>query len=355
MRTDLNSFCVGIETSIRDAIACMDKSRCGIILVVSSERKLEGTITDGDVRRMILAKVDLDESVSLALARNKGIRPHPIVIREDADPADCLHVLQENHLMHLPVLDSADSVVGLVTLDEFISDTSERIQAVVMAGGEGKRLHPLTENTPKPMLEVGDRPLLEIIIDQLKDFGVGRVHLATHHNRDKITNHFGDGKEFGIDIDYVAEDRPLGTAGALGLMETPDQTVLVVNGDILTEMDFKAMLAFHREQQSTMTVAVREYDLQLPYGVVECDGPKVRELTEKPVYRYFVNAGIYLLEPDVYSHIPSVEQFDMTDLIQALLDADLPVSSFPIREYWSDIGQYEDYEKARNWVKGDKD
>lgn len=350
MHTDLKSFCIGMNHSIRDVIARMDESRCGIVLIVSEEGKLHGTITDGDVRRAMLADMDLAAPVCTLLERKAGTRyARPITGLVTSDAKRHVEILLEHKILHLPIVDQSDRVVGLVTRDEFLP-----VQAVIMAGGSGSRLMPLTQETPKPMLRVGDRPLLEIIVEQLRDAGIRRVHVTTHHKPEKISEHFGDGQDFGVEMLYVSEDKPLGTAGALGLIELPLQTMLVINGDILTGVDLRSMLAFHREQGGDLTVAVRQYDIQLPYGVVECTGPFVSRLTEKPLVKYYVNAGIYLLEPTVQQHIPSGRRFDMTDLIQMLLDAGRPVASFPIREYWLDIGQHADYEKAQEYVKAPK-
>lgn len=349
MHEDLDRFCVQGESTIRDAIACMDRRALGIVLILSADGKLEGTITDGDVRRIMLAGIDLDQSVRTALERKKGTRyERPITSLEDRDQSEWFNLLQEHRILHLPIIGNNGQVVGLVTLDEFVRDERLPVQAVVMAGGAGKRLHPLTENTPKPMLRIGDKPLLQIIIEQLRDAGVNRVHVATHHQSEKIKEHFGDGSQFGVEVAYVAEDQPLGTAGALGLMERAEETMLVINGDILTDVNFRAILSFHREHAADLTMAVREYDIQLPYGVVEVNGAQVHGLREKPVEKYFVNAGIYLLEPVVRNYLPKREKFDMTDVVQAMIDADRSVVSFPIREYWLDIGQHEDYESVRN-------
>ncbi|MFO0733450.1 MAG: sugar phosphate nucleotidyltransferase [Nitrospiraceae bacterium] len=201
------------------------------------------------------------------------------------------------------------------------------------------------------MLPVGDKPLLEIIISHLRDSGIKRVNVSTHHQREKIESHFGDGREFGVDLSYVTEDRPLGTAGCLGLIEAPTETTLVINGDILTQVNFQAMLQFHRAQQADLTVAVRQYDVQVPFGVIESDGVMVRGVTEKPVFNFFVNAGIYLLEPSVYRLLAPGERTDMTDLIQQLLREGRRVASFPIREGWLDIGQPADYEQAQELIK----
>ena len=335
---------------MREAIACLDSSRLGIVLIVSDDGMLRGTITDGDARRFVLAGSDLEKGVEAVLDGKKGTHfEHPIIGSAGGSRDDWWSLLKKYSVLHLPIVDSEGRVSGLVTRIEF-EPARPPGSAVIMAGGFGTRLHPLTEETPKSMLPVGDRPLLEIMIEQLRNVGVGRVHLATHHQSEKISGHFGDGSEFGIDIAYVDEERPLGTAGALGLMEPPTETMLVVNGDILTDLDFRAFMAFHLEHAADLTVAVRQYDLKVPYGVVECDGAEVLSLSEKPVQKCFVNAGIYLLEPAVYEHINAAEPLDMTDLIQRLLNAKRPVASFPVREYWLDIGDHDQYEEARSWT-----
>jgi len=218
---------------------------------------------------------------------------------------------------------------------------------VIMAGGYGKRLRPLTEDLPKPMLPIGGRPLMERIIGQLKDVGIRQVNVTTLYKPEKIKDYFGNGEAFGINLNYIHESEPLGTGGALGLLPKTEEPLLVINGDILTQVDFRAMLDYHREHKADMTVAVRQFGIQVPYGVVECDGPNIRSLREKPEMTFFVNAGIYLLDPPVFNFIPSGERFNMTDLIQWLLDAGRTVVSFPVREYWLDIGQTADYEQAK--------
>jgi NDP-sugar pyrophosphorylase family protein len=192
---------------------------------------------------------------------------------------------------------------------------------------------------------------MERIVEQLQQAGVRRMVVATHYMPDKIVGHFGDGQDFGVKISYVTEDRPLGTAGALGLIDQQEETLLVINGDILTRVDFRAMLVFHQDNRADLTTAVRKYEMSVPYGVIENDGTFVRSLVEKPMVSLFVNAGIYLLEPAVHHYIPKDQRFDMTDLIQRLLDADRPVASFPIFEYWLDIGQHADYRQAQEDIE----
>jgi NDP-sugar pyrophosphorylase family protein len=201
---------------------------------------------------------------------------------------------------------------------------------------------------PKPMLPVAGRPLMERIIDQLRDAGIHRVNVTTHYMPDKIRDHFGDGTAFGVDLQYVNEEKPLGTAGALALMEAPSEPLLVINGDILTQVDFRALIAYHQEHHAQMTVAVRRYEVAVPYGVIECDdGPIVRRVSEKPRLGFLVNAGIYLIEPSACSEVPNGERFEMTDLIEKLIRVGKTVVSFPVREYWLDIGQLEHYQQAQ--------
>jgi len=352
MYADLSKVCVQPTGLLREAMLHMDRAGYGILLIVDEARRLVGTITDGDVRRAILANMDLEQPVSVLLARKVGTRfAKPITAPMGQDRGVYLSLLKQHNLLHLPLLDADQRVAGLVTMDSLVPDQALSLQAVVMAGGRGSRLHPLTEDTPKPMLRVGERPVLEIIIGQLREAGIKQVTVTTHHQSEKIAEHFGDGKGFGIELSYAEEDRPLGTVGGLGLLEIPKETTLVINGDILTQVDFRAMLAYHKEHQADLTVAVRRYDIKVPYGIIECEGPLVRGVSEKPKLGFFVNAGIYLLEPAVYRLIPNGQRFDMTDLIQRAVQERHMVISFPVREYWLDIGQREDYEQAQEEVK----
>lgn len=355
MFTDLTEFCVSTDSTLHQAIAQMEVNRNGVILVVEGDGKLVGVITDGDVRRAILDQFDLNEPVNLFLSsKGNSNFGYPVTASVDEERVNLLRVLQANRIRHLPLVDKYDKVVDLVTLGEFLPSEDAPSQAVIMAGGFGLRLRPLTNELPKPMLPMGDKPLMEIIVQQLRDVGIHHMNVTLHHKSEKITDYFGDGSDFGVDIRYVTEDKPLGTAGALGLMATPPGTTLVMNGDILTGMDFKAMLAYHREHVADLTVAVRQCNVQLPYGVVECDGAIVNSLSEKPVTNFLVNAGIYLLEPDVHRFIPKGNPYDMTELIQSLITEGRKVCAFPLREYWVDIGEHADYERAQQDVREGK-
>lgn len=352
MHTDLTQLSVAPANSIKQAIVQMEVGRFGIVLVMDSDRRLLGTITDGDIRRALLANLPLDEPVTVLL-ESKASSPYaqPITAPKSADRDTMLQILQRHNILHLPLVDSEQGVVALVTMDDFLPAKESPLDAVIMAGGEGTRLRPLTDELPKPMLPVGDQPLMEHTLEQLRSAGIKHVNVTVHHKSEKITEYFGDGHGFGMDITYVNEDRPLGTAGALGLMEAPKETMLVINGDILTQVDFRAMLAYHREQQADLTVAVQRHDMMVPYGVVECEGATVLSLSEKPTINLLVNAGIYLLEPTVHRFIPIGERFDMTDLIQRMLAESCRVAAFPISEYWLDVGQPANYQQALEDVK----
>jgi dTDP-glucose pyrophosphorylase len=333
-------------------MVCIDRGSCGIALVVDQERRLLGTITDGDIRRAILAGTDLESPVSVLLAKKISSQyPKPVTALPETDRKTLIALMQEHVLRQIPILDNDGRVVDLVMMDDLIPTQNLPLQAVIMAGGSGTRLRPLTEDMPKPMLPLGGKPLMELVIEQLRQVGIRRVNITTHYKPEIISNHFGDGSSFGVELNYVNEDKPLGTGGALGLIDAPTETMLVINGDILTQVDFRAMLAYHQEHRAVMTVAVRQYDIKVPYGVIECEGSRVATLKEKPQMHLLVNAGVYLLEPTVYEFIPKRKHFNMTDLIQWLLDSDRIVVSFPIIEYWLDIGQLVDYAKAQNDVE----
>ena len=351
MKAELVQLLVAPDSSIREVMACIERNGTGIALVADSKRRLIDTVTDGDIRRVVLAGMDLDLPVQALMERRAPVPyPTPLTAPVGTANAKLLRMMNEYTLRHIPIVDDTGRVVDMALLSDLVKESQLPLTAVVMAGGYGTRLRPLTKDLPKPMLPVGGRPLLELIIEQLRQAGIQRVNVATHHRAEKIIKHFGDGKAFGVEIKYVTEARPLGTAGALGLMEASNEPLLVINGDVLTRVDFRAMLDYHREHGADLTVAVRRYDWQMPYGVIECEGPRVRQVREKPLFGFLVNAGIYLLEPSVHHYIPQ-GRFDMTDLIKRLLEDRRPVVSFPIIEYWLDIGQHEDYEQAQKDVK----
>lgn len=345
----IESYLVKPEATLREVIACIDRNGKGIALVVGPEGQLLGTISDGDIRRAILRNVSLDVSVQALFAeREKAAGQAPVTVVVGTSDADLLHLMNKAEVRQIPIVDATGCVRDVAFLNDLVREYELPMTAVVMAGGFGNRLRPLTDQTPKPMLPIGDRPMLERTIEQLKNTGIRRVSLTTHYRAEAITDHFGNGKDFGVAIDYVHEDQPLGTAGAIRLLEGVDEPLLVINGDILTHVDFRAMLTYHQKHRACLTVGVRQYVLQVPYGVMECDGAKILGVSEKPKMQFLVNAGIYLLEPRARDYIPGDRKFDMTDLIEALIREQRTVISFPILEYWLDIGQHSDYEKAKS-------
>ena len=327
---------------------CIDQSARGIALVLDEQRHLIGTVTDGDIRRAILAGMNLELSI-IELIRNRqpGFAAGARKKQLGKEETTLRHRRRENDGRNIPRGDEAGCGADISFLTELVKEYELPLRAVVMAGGQGSRLRPLTEELPKPMLPVGNKPLLQLIVEQLKQAGIRQVNVATHYKGDIIAEHFKNGEAFGVDIRYVKEDQPLGTAGALSLLEEVDEPLLVMNGDILTRVDFRALLHFHREHKADLTVCVRQYELSVPYGVIDTDGVNVKGISEKPVVRQFINAGIYLLNPQVRKLIPNGQPYDIPDLIEHLIKEQRTVVCFPIREYWLDIGKVDQYDQAK--------
>ena len=341
----LKASIIAPDVSISVAMAQLDKAATGILLVCDNERHLLGLLTDGDFRRAILQRKLLSEpGAKIATSR-------PITGPVSVAASEALRLMSDHDISQLPVVDGEGVVQKLILSQDIVPNRDLALSAVVMAGGFGKRLMPLTERVPKPMLPVGGRPLLELTIAQLRRAGIKDVNVTTHYLPEAISDHFGSGETFGVHLNYVKEDQPLGTAGGIKLLKQFDSTMLVINGDILTGAPFAAMLDYHRTYHADLTVGVRKYEVQVPFGVVECDDVHVKALEEKPSLSFFINAGTYLIEPSVREFIPAGQRFDMTDLISKLIEAGRVVVSFPIMEYWLDMGRHEDYAKAQQDVQ----
>jgi dTDP-glucose pyrophosphorylase/CBS domain-containing protein len=345
----IEGLSVARQTPIHDVIETIDRSgRVSVALLVDDEGRLIATITDGDIRRAILAGVQIDAPVDRMLALKAALpNPEPVTAPNGIDPASALALMQACRVRQLPLVDSDRRVVDVMLLVDLIERPPESLRAVIMAGGFGTRLRPLTDHLPKPMLPVGGRPLIERIVGQLRESGIDQIVVTTHYKPEIIVDHFGDGTGFGVTMTYVQEDEPLDTGGALGLIPDVDEPLLVINGDILTQVDFRALHDFHRDCAADMTVGVRRYMFKVPYGVIENDGPRVTRIDEKPEISLFVNAGIYLLEPSIRQYIARGVSLSMTDLIQTAIDADRLVVSFPVLEYWMDVGRSDDYLQAQ--------
>jgi len=334
--------------AVRDLMGVMDHCAMGITLVVDDQKRLEATVTDGDVRRAILLGIRLDQSVAdlLATRKDNGRSGLAITAPVGSAPEELLRLMAEYSIRQVPLLDIEERVVDIALDSDYLATSAPPLDSLIMAGGFGKRLMPLTEKCPKPMLPVNGKPILEHLVCKLRAAGIQHVNISTHYLADSIIEHFRDGRNFGVHIEYVNEDRPMGTAGALAKASVEDIPLLVVNGDILTSIDFRAMLEFHREHAADMTVAVQQYEVRIPYGVITTDGIDAVRIVEKPTVRHFVNGGIYLVQPDVCHMVPRDCAYDMPDLITSLISARKRVICFPIREYWLDVGQMEEYDRA---------
>ncbi len=332
------------SATLGEALAQLDAAGVGVLLVAGRGRRLVGVLTDGDLRRAILAGSGLDSPALPFVSRE------PLTVGPEAGPDAVLRLLDRGRdyaVHHLPVVADDGVVLGVWLRSDIVRTPGTDLRAMIMAGGYGMRLRPLTEGIPKPMLPVGDRPLLELTIERLRAAGIRHVGVATHYLSECITGHFGDGSAFGVEISYFPEEQPLGTAGALRALPDDGEPLLVLNGDVLTGVNFARMLAFHRECGAELTMGVREFVMEVPYGVVECHDTRVLGIREKPRQRYMVNAGVYLLESAVRRFVPDDLRFDMPDLIGRLLAAGRPVAAFPIVEYWLDIGRPADYARAQ--------
>jgi dTDP-glucose pyrophosphorylase len=326
----------------------MNQNRVGIVLVVEPTGLLLGTLTDGDVRRAILRGVPLSNGVPDIMCK------HPLTVSADTLRADVLEMMEQNRLHHIPALDEDGRVVDLLHVGDFLEAPSHFSTAVIMVGGKGERLRPLTQSIPKSMVVVSDRPVLEHVIQQVGSAGVEKVYLSVNYMAEVIEDHFGDGERFGVRIEYLREQEPLGTGGSLRLLPQPPKgPFLVMNGDILTTTDLTQLFAFHTAHRSVMTIAAAEYRLKVPYGTLRLGNHHLLAIEEKPEFSFHCNAGIYVIEPEVLRFLPSDSPCDMTTITERLLQSGLPVSVFPIHERWIDIGNPADLERARDVFSGD--
>jgi dTDP-glucose pyrophosphorylase/CBS domain-containing protein len=334
--------------TVRELMSLMDRCALGIALVVDDDRRLEATITDGDVRRAILLGIELDQPVSrlIELRKHRGQKRGPVTAPIGTPAEDLRQMMAEHSIRQIPLLDDQGRVTDIAVDSDYLAAPALPLEGFIMAGGFGKRLMPLTEKLPKPMLPVNGRPLLEHLVCKLREAGIQHVSISTHYLAKSIVEHFQDGADFGLRIEYVDEEQPTGTAGSLAKAAVGDVPLLVINGDILTSVDFRAMLEFHREHAAEMTVAVQQHEVQIPFGVIRMDGIDAISIVEKPSVRHFVNAGIYLIEPNVCKMVPADRPFDMPELITKLIEGQKRVICFPIREYWLDVGRMEQYERA---------
>lgn len=334
------------DVPLEEAIAVLDKGGLRIALVVENDGELKGTLTDGDIRRALLRRVPMTSPVGDVMCRT----PH--VAGNGWSKEKILTVMEDLELLQIPVVDDGNRVVGLATLHGLMERRTLRNPVFLMAGGFGTRLRPLTNECPKPLLKVGDKPILELILESLVNEGFYRFFISTHYLPEMIREHFGDGSQWGVTIEYVHEEEPLGTGGALGLLpkDRIDLPLLMMNGDLLTTVNYRGLLDFHVEHGSIATMCVREHQHQIPYGVVQADGTYIRSMEEKPVQKYFINAGIYVVSPELVRAVNPGERIDMPTLLEQQMSAERRVSMFPVHEYWLDIGKMDDFRRAQTEV-----
>ena len=330
-----------IGASLREAIRNLDATALQIALVVSPEGALMGTLTDGDIRRGLLRGLNLDSPIAGIIYRD------PLVVPPQMGNEIVLQLMQANKVHQLPVVDEQRHVVGLHLWDNLVVPRQRTNPMIIMAGGQGTRLRPHTENCPKPLLRVGGKPMLEHIIERARSQGFERFVLAVHFLGHMIEEHFGDGSRWGVHIEYVREDSPLGTAGALSLLAPrPDAPFLVSNGDVLTDINYGELLDFHRRHSAVATMAVRLHEWQHPFGVVHTEGVDIVGFEEKPVSRSHINAGIYVLDPRALDTLDAGRYCDMPTLFSRLQESSARTIVYPMHEPWLDVGREKDLQLA---------
>lgn len=338
---------IGPDTTLRHALETINQVGCQIALVVDGNRRLLGTLSDGDARRALLRGLSLSDSV------NAAMHTSPTSAGPGDDRAANLATMRRLGIHQLPVLDTQGVVVGLETLDDYLCTPERSHWVVIMAGGLGTRLNELTHDTPKPMLKVGSRPLLETIVRNYADQGFQNFYFAVNYKAEQIENHFGNGARLGVRIHYLREQQALGTAGPLHLLpERPTQPIIVTNGDLLTNEDYGHMLDQHVHSGADATVGVREYEMQVPFGVVRERDGYVEAIDEKPVQRFTVSSGVYVLSPSALDLVPHNQCFDMPSLFGTMVSKGLRTRCHRIDGYWLDIGRLPDYERANKEFDG---
>lgn len=335
---------INTESTIRDALEVINTESLKMVLVVDEFNALQGVVADGDIRRGLLNNLSLMDPVWKVMNRN------PITAGAITSRGDLIALMESHGILSVPLIDGNGKVVGLETLHATLRQPKHENPVFIMAGGFGTRLKPLTDTCPKPMLHIGDKPILETVIRSFIKAGFVNFYISTHYMPEQIQTHFGDGRDLGINITYVHEERPLGTGGALGLLPTTlpkDLPLIMMNGDVLTKVDFQRLLDFHVNNSADATMCVREYDYQIPYGVVNGKGNKITSMIEKPIQRFFVNAGIYVVSPQVIASVPKNHRIDMPTLLERHMNERDNLLMFPIHEYWLDIGRMDDFNRAQ--------
>ena len=330
------------EDSIQKTIEVIHSGGRRIALVVDNDRKLLGTVTDGDIRRALIRHIDMDCDVK------KIMNPNPTIALESENNNSIMLKMKDRDLLHIPIVDDHNVLISLETLQHLLTKKKYDNPVFLMAGGFGKRLHPLTIDTPKPLLNIGNKPILETILMRFIKSGFHNFYISVHYKANMICEYFGDGSDWGISITYIHESQPLGTAGSLGLLplDKIKLPIIMMNGDLLTKVNFLQLLNFHNEEKCVATMCVRKYDVQVPYGVVTIEDTSIQSIIEKPVQKFFVNAGIYVIDPSLISKVDGTTYLDMPTLLEDRKNLGESINAFPVHEYWVDIGRIDEYENA---------
>ena len=329
--------------TIKEALKVIDKGAMRIAIVLDKNDTVVGTLTDGDIRRGLLNGLTLDSSIEGLYFKE------PTLANVNDSKELIIQKAIRKQIYQIPIVDDAGKLIKIEELSHLLKTNAKHNRVILMAGGLGTRLHPLTQNTPKPLLKVGNKPILETIIENFAKYGFINITISVNYKAEMIKKYFDDGAKFGVNIDYIEENKRMGTAGALSLIkERPQEPFFVMNADLLTNVNFEHLLDFHLIEHSVATMCVREYDYQVPYGVIETEGSNIISIKEKPIHKFFVNAGIYVLSPQVFEYIPKDEFYDMPTLFEDIIKDKLKSISFPIHEYWLDIGRMSDFEQAQN-------
>lgn len=346
MRFSNDTYCIKVSSTIKDAMESIDKNLTGAALVVDEEKHVKGIITDGIIRRAILKGHEIEDSI-------EGIYSSEFKsVNKLMSKKKVKELMLKYKIRQVPLLDDEGKLIDLYFLDDIISYDKKDNFVFILAGGLGTRLRPLTEKIPKPMLKVGEKPILQRIIEQFKEYGFRNFIISLNYKGEIIEEYFKDGKEFDINIQYVRETKKLGTAGSIKLAEDKlNKPFIVINGDILTGIDFDAFLNHHIKNEFDVTVGARNYEMKVPYGVMITDDLLIKSLEEKPVYNFYINSGVYVLSEKTTAYIPKDEFYNMTDLIEDVIKETGKSGVYQITEYWSDIGQMDDFKKANEDVE----
>ncbi|MEY8200748.1 MAG: nucleotidyltransferase family protein [Colwellia sp.] len=326
------------SSNFKDMVESLDRLGFGFLAVTDEKGLLKGIVTDGDIRRAVLkGNFEVKDLINIK----------PEVMSCEATQREVVSRLKLLHRRHMPLVDDAGRLIDVFTLDN-VEYNSKNNPVVIMAGGLGSRLGVLTKEIPKPMLCVGEKPMLQHLIEMFSDHGYNKFIICVNYKKEVIKDYFGSGRDLGVEIEYIEEDKRLGTAGALSLMSfVPECPFFVINGDILATVDFTDLLDCHNRGSSIATMCVRKYSHEIPYGVIKVDDEnKISEIKEKPITHYNINAGIYVMNPSVLQSVPEKTYFDMPSLFEVLISKGYKTAIYPISDYWLDIGRLEDFEKA---------